>query len=112
MSVVLNDFVQPQRSDTFTGRFTDAQCAALVSFANRFGYASVEELTRVGVNALRTLAELGAAFPIATPPPDNGTCEVTTTWPTGELQAGAPQPRWTGASPTISCTTSVDGSSR
>ena len=39
------------------------------------------------MNVLRTLAELGAAFPIATPPPDNGTCEVTTTWPAGELQA-------------------------
>ena len=70
-----------------TGRFTDAECANLVQVAATFNFASVEEMARAGVNALRTLAESGDAFPITDTTPDGGPCEVSVTWPAGELQS-------------------------
>ena len=81
VSVQFDDHLQnAEGSLGYVARYPDGLCNAIRRFARGLGLGTPEDLVRLGVDALRDVAEAGGAVPIATPPANDGPCDVLLDW--------------------------------
>lgn len=75
---------EPPEQVSFTARYDDNVCGVFDVVADAAGLPGPEPIVQLGVEFLVQRAEQGEAVPF-TPPPNEGPCEITVTFPESEV---------------------------